>query len=327
MVAVKLCTVIVIDLTPSIIMYLWKDSHLRLRITRLGIQYVIAAGTIGALGVYSNNNLLYIVFGLMIGLLLVSGWVSRASLRNLKPLGVEAGVLFARSRGAVRLRLSDDAPGRVRGLEIRLEIPGCSAAPVFFPGGRGKGKSPDQPLIALPVRPERRGILVVKGVEIHTGYPFGFLEKSWRFPVDMPFTACPHPGGYETRKGGDGDYSEPDTKSGYSSPVGARPFAPGDSLNRIHWKRTAQRGEPMVRVMEGDQPKGLSLELNLGKWEPGPAFERELEALSGAILQARVQKQDVTLTILGHKGRIVVSGHLAAWRALAPLEAEGGDNA
>jgi uncharacterized protein (DUF58 family) len=310
-------------------MYLWKDSRLRLRITRLGVQYVVVMGIVGLLGMYTNNNLLHAVFGLMIGLLLVSGWVSRASLQSLEPVGVESGVLFARAKGGLRLRFSDKAPKRVRGLKIRLEIPNCRVEPVFFPGGKGKvsGKNHESPVAAMQVRPEIRGPLAVRVIELSTSYPFGFLEKIWRFAVDMPFFVSPHPGGYENIEGGDGEYFEPDTKSGYSSPVGARPFLPGDSLNRIHWKRTAQRGEPWVRVMEGDQPRGLILEIDLGEWAQGPAFERELENLSGAILQARVQKQDVTLTIYGRHGRIDAAGHLAAWRALSPLEAEGGNDA
>jgi len=303
-------------------MYLWKAPHLRLRITRLGIQYVIATGTLGVLGVYTNNNLLHVVFGLMIGLLLVSGWVSRASLQSIEPLNIEEGILFARTKGTLRLRLSDKAPARLRCLEIRLEVPNCAVESGFFPGGGYKGKNLESPLIAFRLRPEKRGLLAVECVELRTNYPFGFLEKTWRFPVCMPFHVSPHPGDYESSKGEAGDYSEPDTKSGYSSPVGARPFLPGDSLNRIHWKRTALRGEPWVRVIEGDQIKGLSLEIDLGKWEAGQTFERELESLSGAILQARARKQDVSLTIFGCHGRIDAIGHLNAWRALTPLEAE-----
>jgi hypothetical protein len=66
--------------------------------------------------------------------------------------------------------------------------------------------------------------------------------------------------------------------------------------------------------------------LELGDWAPGRPFERELERLSGAILQARLQKRDVSLEIFGEKFRREAFGHTACWRALAIAEPEGAGN-
>ncbi|HZU53262.1 MAG TPA: hypothetical protein VFF77_05175, partial [Holophagaceae bacterium] len=99
-------------------MLLWKDRTLRLSITRLGWEYLLALMLIGLFAVNSGNNLLYLVFSLMLGLFLVSGVVSRRSLRDLKPLELDEGNLFARVRGGLRLRFQDGAPRRIRGLEL-----------------------------------------------------------------------------------------------------------------------------------------------------------------------------------------------------------------
>jgi len=295
-------------------MFIWKDSRLSIRITRLGAMYVAAAAAVGLLGVYTGSNMLHAVLGLMIGMLLVSGWVSRASLLSARPGGIEAGALFARLRGGVRLRMAEGAPGRTGGLEVSLDIEGCRVGHGFFRGGR----SP----VALGVRPEKRGALRVRGAVLRTGYPFGLLEKAVRFPMDAVLVVAPHPAGAEEPDRGGDDYREPTPASGYSSPVGARPFLPGDPMGRMHWKRTAQRGEPMVRLMEGDEAKGLALELDLCGWRPGPAFEGELERLSGAILQARLQRRDAALVVYGPGGaRADAAGHMEAWRALAGAEA------
>jgi uncharacterized protein (DUF58 family) len=301
-------------------MYLWKDRRLHLRITRLGIQYVAVMTVVGVLGVYTNNNLLHAVFGLMIGLLLVSGWVSRASLQNIRPGYISEGAFFAQTKGGLRLRLSDSKPKRTRCLDIYLDISNCRAEPVFFPSAKGKGS----PLAVFRVRPEKRGIAKIRSINFSTSHPFGFLEKTMLFPADMHILVAPRPVGSDSAIGGSGEFADPDPKSGYSGSVGARPFAPGDTTSLIHWKRTAQRGEPWVRLMEGDQPKGVFLELDLTAWAPGQEFEDELEKISGSILQAKLIKTNVTLTILGRHGRRDLHGHLAAWRALA--EAEGEDN-
>jgi uncharacterized protein (DUF58 family) len=297
-----------------------KDARTRTRIraTRFGAAYMAAAVAAGLLGVYAGNNLLFAGFGLMVGMLVVSGLASRASLLEIRPAGVEAGALFARLRGGVGLRLADGAPRRARGLEVRLEIEGCGARPAFYGGAAGLAS----PRVPVRVRPETRGELRVTGVELRTGHPFGLLEKSLRFPLDARLSVAPHPAGArEPDYGGGDDYREPTPASGYSSPVGARPFLPGDALGGLHWKRTAQRGEPVTRLMEGDEARGLALELDLGEWGPGPAFEDELEKLSGALLQARLQGRDATLVVHGPDGRCDAVGHVAAWRALAGAQA------
>jgi hypothetical protein len=73
---------------------------------------------------------------------------------------------------------------------------------------------------------------------------------------------------------------------------------------------------------------GLHLRLDLLAWAPGRPFERELERLSGAVLQARLQKRDISLDVQGAEGTRGFHGHTACWRALALAQAAGtGDGA
>jgi len=95
-------------------MDLWKDKYLKLSITRLGIEYLAAMLLMGLFAVNTGNNLLYLVFSSMLGLFLVSGWVSRRAIRDLDLLGVEEGNLFARVQGGIKVRFRDRAPGPAR---------------------------------------------------------------------------------------------------------------------------------------------------------------------------------------------------------------------
>jgi uncharacterized protein (DUF58 family) len=121
----------------------------------------------------------------------------------------------------------------------------------------------------------------------------------------------------------EGDRSRPRTRTGSSSPDGARPFRERDPLSRVHWKRTAQRGSPWVRTFEDEESAGIRLRLDLEAFAPGEAFERELEVLSGSVLQARLQKRQVHLEISGRDGRRELEGCTRCWRALAQAEAGG----
>jgi uncharacterized protein (DUF58 family) len=295
-------------------MNLWKDARLRLSITRLGGQYLLALLLMGAFAVNTGNNLLYLTFSIMLGLFLASGWVSRKAIQDLELASIEEGNIFARVKGGIRVRLRDLAPARVRGLEVRLDLDGARVEPGFYPGGR---QGSTEALLVLHAQPGRRGPARLRALELRTAFPFGFLEKAWTFPLSREVLVLPHPRTPSPRQGRRGELAAPRPRPGSASPDGARPFREGDSPGRLHWKRTAQRGTPWVRTFEDDQPAGLRLHLDLWAWEPGPTFEKELEVLSGGVLQARLQRQEVFLAVDGREGRKEFSGFTPCWRALA----------
>jgi uncharacterized protein (DUF58 family) len=205
-------------------------------------------------------------------------------------------------------------------VEVHLLLQEGRAEPGFYPGARG----PEERLLVLQARPERRGRCRALRLDLRTAFPFGFLEKAWSFPLDLEMLVLPHPRSFTSGPGWEGDLGRARPRPGSASPDGARPFKERDPLSRVHWKRTAQRGTPWVRTFEDEPPSGLTLRLDLRAWAPGPAFEKELECLSGGILRARLQRRDVTLRVDAEHGRREHQGYTPCWRALALAEAEGG---
>ncbi|MDE3033930.1 MAG: hypothetical protein KGI56_09720, partial [Acidobacteriota bacterium] len=120
-------------------MRLWKDPRLRLSLTGLGTQYLLALLAVGAFAVNTGNNLLYLVFSLMLGLLLVSGILSRRALSDLELAGLDESNLFARVRGGLRLQFRDAAQRRPRGLEVHLRLEGGQAQPGFLGASDASG--------------------------------------------------------------------------------------------------------------------------------------------------------------------------------------------
>jgi uncharacterized protein (DUF58 family) len=159
-------------------------------------------------------------------------------------------------------------------------------------------------------------------LELRTRFPFGFLEKTWRFPLEQEILVFPHPRALPSNWDMKGERLKPVFRAGSSSPEGTRPYRTGDSLGRMHWKRTAQRGAPWIRTMEDEDQQGLRLRLDLTTWAPGLAFEKELERLSGAVLQSRLQRREVVLSLCGRGGTEEFHGHAESWRALALAQAE-----
>lgn len=301
-------------------MYLWKDSHLRLSLTKLGAEFLFILLLLGLFAVNTGNNLLYVIFGLLFGTFLVSGWVSRRAIGNIEVQSIEEGNLFARVKGGIKVRLTDTALSRVRSLEVHLEMDSGHIEPGFYPGGEPE-RAPI--LTVLMTQAERRGWTRLQALELRTRFPFGFLEKTLRFPLEQEILVIPHPRTLPSTWDTKGEQLKPVFHPGSSSPEGARPYRTGDSLGRMHWKRTAQRGAPWIRTMEDEDRKGLRLRLDLTTWAPGPTFEKELERLSGAVLQSRLQRREVVLSICGRGGTEEFRGHTDAWRALALAQAEG----
>jgi len=301
-------------------MRLWNDRRLRLSLTGLGGQYLLALLAVGAFSVNTGNNLLYLVFALMLGLFLVSGILSRRSLQDLKVVGLEEGNLFARVRGGLRLRLQDSGRGRIRGLELHLVMEDGSVEPSFLDSAGPTGET----MVVVHARAGHRGWIHVRTLEFRTRFPFGLIEKSRFFQLEHAVLVLPHPRTPPAQPAswrGEGQRTLP--REGSSSPEGARPLRVGDAPGRVHWKRTAQRSQPWVRTFEEERPMGLHLRLDLAAWAPGRPFERELEHLSGAVLQARLQKRDASLELHGVEGIREVHGHTACWRALALAQAAG----
>ena len=301
-------------------MNLWNDARLRLTLTPLGFEYLAALSLVGVFAVNSGNNLLYLIFSLMLGLFVVSGWVSRRAIRGLEVLAIEEGSLFARVKGGVRVRLRDRHPRRLRGLEVHLAIEQGHVEPGFYGGGRKRGEPVS---VVLQVRPAVRGWCRAGQLELRTRYPFGFLEKAWRMPVEKTLLVLPHPRSVSRVDDPEGEAPRSDPAPGLDCPDGARPFRTGDPPSRVHWKRTAQRGVPWIRTFEGERPAGLRLRLDLRAWEPGPGFEDELERLSGSVLQARLRRQEVSLRVETREGIRDESGPSDCWRALALAQAQG----
>ena len=103
----------------------------------------------------------------------------------------------------------------------------------------------------------RRGLYSVGPVEVTTGDPFGLFRHTRAFgnaqnilvyprAVDLPAFFVP-----PANLPGEGRFRRR-THQVTPNASGVRPYASGDSFNRIHWASTARTGEIMVKVFELD---------------------------------------------------------------------------
>ncbi len=247
---------------------------------------------LGALN--SENNLLYWLFGVAIGVVIVSGVLSGSSLMGLRiegyaPESVTAGgtaMLRYRLRNtnrwmpAVALSLEDRTAGRKS--DHRLFATGWVAS---LPAGATLD-------VTLPCRTQTRGRWKFTGLRASTTFPFGLTRKSVFAVQSRELVVRPRPapvrsgellgplgGGFKTKR--------TNAHLGVrGEPYGLREYVPGDSVRSIAWRATARTGD--LRVIEESLPtKALfKVAFRLAAGSPDSWADAAVELAAGVCMVA-----------------------------------------
>lgn len=157
-------------------------------------------------------------------------------------------------------------------------------------------------LIANEIKPlgyttqtKKRGWLVLGKIKIHTSFPFGLFfawivtnieAKCLVYP--MPEKAPPP---FPTHPQSDGETNT--IKQGEDF-HGLKPFASGDSMRLIAWKRTAQTGELISREFQQTHGKKLYLDFTQ---IPLAETEAKLSRLTAWVMSAQQKQLDYCLKL------------------------------
>lgn len=277
----------------------WR-SRRRLRFTREGRVFVLTSIGIGLAAVNTGSNMLYLVLGVFLALVIVSGVLSEwmlwhVSVRRLLPARVFAGEPYAveielrNERGAYPIvaveveDLRENAPADKRCFFLRV-APGGSQVAVY----RRTTKS--------------RGALAFSGFRVVTRFPFGFFEKS--VAVDAPQELVVYPA--IVRDGVSADGSK-DAESGAQAvargagqeTLGFREALAGDGVRDIAWKLSA-RGVGLVAHDRGGA-LGASDVVEFAEASAGPGFEAEVSRCASLLVRAVGQGGSLTLSFRGRR--------------------------
>lgn len=255
------------------------------KLTRAGWVFILYTIGVGAGAINTGNNLLYLVFGVFLGLLVASGLLSDLSLWG---LDVEwrfpyVGTVSETSHILVTLA---NQKKRLPSLAVHVQIEGRLR-------DKKKTLSAYVPFISalqkttarIELTPEMRGWFQLESVKVVTRYPFGLLQKWWTLrreeeKVEHRIGGDPEEGMFVTPalvpvdlsdvpalSQGDDELSRVEQRGDGTTIHGVRDYRPGDNPRRIHWKASAKRVgstaslEPswLVRETEIDQKKGVVL--------------------------------------------------------------------
>jgi uncharacterized protein (DUF58 family) len=121
-------------------------------------------------------------------------------------------------------------------------------------------------LIRTPLT--RRGHFRIEPLHIRTGDPFGFFEAAATVGQGVSVVVYPRlerlPMWKLPAASLEGSHAAPE-RTLQTTPLATtvRPYAPGDSMNRIHWKSTARHGEIQVKEFDLEQTADAWIILDL----------------------------------------------------------------
>lgn len=300
-----------------------KKNRRPFRLTSAGWVFILYTVGVGAGAINTGNNLLYLIFGVFLGLILASGALSDMSLWGLSadihwPASVvaeNATMLPVRvTNGKKRLPsicVTVELQGELRGetVSARAYIPyipagGVATAHVVF-------------------TPAERGWFQLRTLRFQTSYPFGLLRKRWTAEERDGFNGTPRPASglfvfprplpaAAAQRPPSDTGSNPvdtDTRRGEGDNIyGLREFRESDSPRQIHWKASAKRlaggsaARPwLVRETEKDQDSEVTLAWNAAAFSALTPAERDTALRFSAGLMEAYNAE-------GHRVRLALRG-------------------
>jgi uncharacterized protein (DUF58 family) len=222
--------------------------------------------------------------------------------------------------------------------KLWLEVHNPTNLPAGLPGRAISlgGHSERSWLIRAPLT--RRGHFRIEPLRIRTGDPFGFFEASASVGQGVSVVVYPRiealpqwrlPPAYL-----EGSHASPErTQQATPLATTVRPWAPGDSFNRIHWRSTARHGEIQVKEFDLEQTADAWIVLDLDRAvQTGRGDESTIEAavrVAAAVgAKALSENRAVGMTAGGHRLSVLPADrgarqHGKIMQLLAAVEADG----
>lgn len=230
----------------------------RLSFTRLGKLFTGMTLLLGFAAVNTGNNLLYLLLGVMLALIVVSGVLSESVLRALTVTRRLPERAFAGHPAPAALLVRNDKP-RVPSFSLQVLERVEGLADEQRPGvyllrvdAASQAKAPLR--LVFP----HRGRWRLLGFEVATRFPFGLFRKSRDLPAPAELVVYPSPVDPpplpELAVAARGE--APRRQIGHGGEIyGVREHRPGEDARDLHWKLSAKRDQLISREYEAERSR------------------------------------------------------------------------
>lgn len=253
-----------------------RESPEGIRITKVGVWFVLFTLLVAVAATNTGNNALYITLAVMFGALTISGISSRQNVSGLLVSLDLPGEIFANQMFSATFSLASRRRFLPRWfLLFSLDGGGRKLLVPYLPrGGKSRGR------IDLLLR--ARGRHSVPHAHVSSLFPFGFFAKGTRYRLDAEVLVFPElfpsEGIHLAEAEPMGD--DPSRRVGWGHDLHSlRAFRRGDDPRSIHWKQTARTGNMVYMERESERNRRLSI-----------LFDNGVGALSDPLEQQRFER-------------------------------------
>jgi uncharacterized protein (DUF58 family) len=291
-----------LSLLPSVLSFpsrvvRWMMRSRPIRFTRFGTFYILFAIGVGAAAINTGNNLLYLILGILLGFIVISGFLSDSGLWGIRTEWHPIGSLYAGEKAVFECRVSKSwFPGVA--VTIGSHWKGIGEISTFAPWIRAHSSVP----LRIAVTPPERGYLELESCLYSTRFPFGLFQKSHTRQMTARWVVYPKVQrlrrDFFERLGREASRESSERLGRGSVPFVLRDYRTGDALRQVHWKATAKRQRLIVKEMEEETSEGDLFILNAWPVQlDRPAMERFISFVASLIFTAHENGRPVGLAV------------------------------
>lgn len=257
---------------------LWSLFYKRpIEFTRFGIFFILFALGVGAAAINTGNNLLYLILGILLGLIVVSGILSDSSLWEIHSVWEPLQDLSAGQSSTWSVHLTKGRfPIALARMVTRWNNARVEPLLVWWLSSHQSAR------YEQTMTPQQRGWLSLVNARYSTVFPFGLFEKRHDHPRQEYWLVYPKTEVLPLRQlleaaqtglpmtaqqAGDG-----------SVPFVLRDYRMGDPARRIHWKASVRTGR--LWVMETEAESEPALTLRVARWPTEMTHEEQEDFIS-----------------------------------------------
>ena len=293
---------------------LGKDNWARTSPTKEGIVFILLSFVVGFSAINTNNNLLYLIFGIMISLVVVSGVISMINLSRIDLSIVNIPDIYALTPAGLVLRLKNDKLF-VPSFSLTVQMEDAKSYLLFLPSNGERD-------IRVKCFFKNRGWNQIPDISLVTKFPFGFFKKWIRADLDKSrVLVFPKINEIAIDTGDDIDHYTGEarvSKTGHSEELKSiREYTPGDPKKNIDWKSTAKVRRMMVKEYSAADTRNARI-----VFDPNTDSSRNLEhyiSEKASLLVEYIKKGFSVDFIMGGKKYTAVYNHGQARRILGLL--------
>lgn len=242
----------------------WASRNRSIRLTSEGVRFVLLSVGIGVASINTGNNLLYLLFAMMLSLIVISGILSERCFKQIHVSRRLPPALFANQPASAAFVIANRSSRLpVFSLRIMDLVAGAAVDRDIYLLHLLPGASTTQP---YPLLVNRRGPYVLEGIKIFTRFPFGLFVKTATFPLQEEVMVYPEITALSSVLLDDLSMVGHDQaliQRGQGTTLhNLRLYQPGDDSRAIHWKTTARKSLLIVRETEAEDQRHVTIVLH-----------------------------------------------------------------